>query len=211
LIAKTGLCWDVILEITEYLSLNDAITVFSPEIIPLLVKYKSKFHLSEPSDNFMGMISPIIKPEQIVSLCLKTVRSWSAIYFSTLSIFTEVRSLTLVNLHRKEQMSEYEKCFPKLNYLCLWYNEKADLDLLCSIVDKFQRSIKRLKISYPSMFSSHFGNAQLTSNNAKNTTMEYLDLDTSQSHLGSMELCSCRRILSFSAKSLRRIRLITNK
>jgi hypothetical protein len=117
-------------------------------------------------------------------------------------------------------MSDYEKYFPKLNYLCLWYNEEADLDLLCSIVGRLQRSIKRLKIFYPSMFSSQFDNAQLTSKAAENTTIEYLDLDTSQSRLASMQLHSCHRILSFSAIStyliesmnrLRRIRLVTNK
>ncbi|CAF4883853.1 unnamed protein product, partial [Rotaria sp. Silwood1] len=39
---KTGLCWDIILEIAKYLTLNDAVEAFSDKILFLLRKYKTK-------------------------------------------------------------------------------------------------------------------------------------------------------------------------
>ncbi|CAF3807298.1 unnamed protein product [Rotaria sp. Silwood1] len=41
-ICKSGLCWNVIFEILEYLTLNDAISLFSANILPILRKYNRK-------------------------------------------------------------------------------------------------------------------------------------------------------------------------
>ncbi|CAF3646735.1 unnamed protein product [Rotaria sp. Silwood1] len=53
---KTGLCWDIILEIAKYLTLNDAVEAFSDKILFLLRKYKTKVHLSYSSNRFINMI-----------------------------------------------------------------------------------------------------------------------------------------------------------
>ncbi|CAF5050585.1 unnamed protein product, partial [Rotaria sp. Silwood1] len=69
-ISKTGLCWSVIFEILGYLTLNDAINLFSPNILQILRKYKRKVEIRPSSDAFIEMIFPKLKREQFVSLRL---------------------------------------------------------------------------------------------------------------------------------------------
>ncbi|CAF3673148.1 unnamed protein product [Rotaria sp. Silwood1] len=42
---QTGLCWDIILEIGKYLTLNDALNVFSDNILPVLSQCKTKISM----------------------------------------------------------------------------------------------------------------------------------------------------------------------
>ncbi|CAF4022794.1 unnamed protein product [Rotaria sordida] len=66
----TGLCCEIILERSQYLSLDDAISTFSIDILPLLNNLQS--NLCHP---FIKMILRKIKFEQIISLEFNTGRS----------------------------------------------------------------------------------------------------------------------------------------
>ena len=81
-------------------------------------------HISRPYDTFIKMILRKIKPEQIFSLCLHTEERWSEAKLSSLAVFTNVSSLTLLNHQAIEQISQYEKYFPGLTCLSLWYDNE---------------------------------------------------------------------------------------
>ncbi|CAF3864351.1 unnamed protein product [Rotaria sp. Silwood1] len=218
-IRKTGFCWDIILYIAQYLSVNDSVNVFTSDILPFLHRYKVRLHLSEPSDEFNKLILRTINPEQIISLCLKTVRFWPMIDLSSLSVFTQVISLTLFNPLRIEQINEYEQYFPKLYYLTLHYDDEVDLYLLNTNINKFSKPIKRLKILCRRVICSHCYQNILEITNT-NSTIEYFELDIAQFLLGSMNSCDKHRKscllptlikLITNITNIRHIRLITNK
>ncbi|CAF4061835.1 unnamed protein product, partial [Rotaria sordida] len=121
-IKKTSLCWDIILEITKYLSLNDAVTIFPIDILHLLRKYKVRLPIVEPSDRFMKTMIKNIDNEQIVSLHLKENQLRSTIELASASIFTNIISVTLINLQHVNQINEFQTCFPNLICLSLYYN-----------------------------------------------------------------------------------------
>ncbi|CAF1494160.1 unnamed protein product [Adineta steineri] len=68
---KTRLSWEVVDEIADYLSLNDAINAFSNDILPLLDHSQAKFHLFHHSARFIKKILPKIKYGKTVSLELR--------------------------------------------------------------------------------------------------------------------------------------------
>ena len=53
---STGLCSDVVVEICEYLLLDESINAFTTSILPLLRDGYSKVHLNNPSKRFVEMI-----------------------------------------------------------------------------------------------------------------------------------------------------------
>jgi hypothetical protein len=59
---STGLCPDVVIEITKYLSLIDAINAFSINILSLLQQTHTKLHLNNPTGQFLEMIRPYVDP-----------------------------------------------------------------------------------------------------------------------------------------------------
>ncbi|CAF1127430.1 unnamed protein product [Rotaria sordida] len=129
-VKKTSLCWDIILEITKYLSLNDAVTIFSIDILHLLRKYKVRLPIVEPSDRFMKTMIKNIDNEQIVSLHLKENQLRSTIELASASIFTNIISVTLINLQHVNQINEFQTCFPNLICLSLCYNNEIDFHRL---------------------------------------------------------------------------------
>jgi len=73
-----GLPWEIIVEIAKYLSLNDAISAFSIDILRLLDNSELNFQLSNPSIPFIKMILQYFKVKQIVSFRLNAIdEMWS--------------------------------------------------------------------------------------------------------------------------------------
>ena len=73
---STGLCPDVLVEISQHLWLNDAVNAFSISILPLLHVAHTKVHLNNPSARLLQLISEHLDPSQIVSFhipdCFRT-------------------------------------------------------------------------------------------------------------------------------------------
>ncbi len=120
-----GLPWEIIVEIAKYLSLNDAISAFSIDILRLLDNSELNFQLSNPSIPFIKMILKYFKVKQIVSLQLNAIEMWSE---RNLSIFQNVISITLLNLPYDNEILYLEKYFPNLTCLSLWYDNEINFN-----------------------------------------------------------------------------------
>ncbi len=209
MITKDLLHWDAILEITDYLSFNDAITIFSLEILPLLLKYKSKLHLSDPSDVFIKWIIQKIKPEQIASLSLTTSRFRWMMDLSSLAIFSEVISLTLINLcYEEEEINKYKQYFSKVNLLSLYYDVDVSFRLLLDIVLQLWTPINRLKIRLSRVLCN--GSIKDSFERKENTTIEYFYLDITEVIFGIIGNNSyfLREAITDLIKAMRNIRYV---
>ncbi|CAF1375738.1 unnamed protein product [Adineta ricciae] len=93
---STKLCTDVFLEIFRYLSLYDIMNAFSEDALSLLCKYKLPAHLSMASPAFMNSIARKLDPKQIVSLQWNVFSTNPQVSLSSVTIYTNVVSLTLL-------------------------------------------------------------------------------------------------------------------
>jgi len=218
-ITKSGLCWDIILEIAKYLTLNDAVQVFSNNILFLLRRNKTKVHLSYSSDRFINMILRTIDPKQIVSLCLNLVRLHSAILPSLFN-FTNVISIILLDCERMEQIKECESCFPNLMSTSLWFNDNINFNIFSQKLNQLRNPIKRFEIRCAKIYCTHSLIDSSNKSCKKNLTIEYFILDVSHSVLSSMytyvqhdESCFFTTIIDLIQYmfNIRYIRLIINK
>ena len=221
-VTKTGLCWEIVLEIATYLTLNDAVNAFSDNILSLLCKHRTKLHLSNPSRIFTNIIRQKIEPEQIVSLRLNTIlfSSWSELV--SLDIFTNVISLTLLSFQGRHLTSTciYETHFPKLIRLSLWYDNEVNFTRLNNILKQLCKSIKRLEIHCERALCTHSFTDSLNTKSDQILTIEYILLDVGHVSLPSMNECSeshksCFLMIIINLMkmmlNIRHVHLITNK
>ncbi|CAF3811326.1 unnamed protein product, partial [Rotaria sp. Silwood1] len=177
-VKKTGLCWDVILEIARYLSINDAISAFSIRILFLLQNnIQSKFQLSIPFGQFIKIILPKINNEKIISLQLKESRLYSYIQEEFLSQFKEVISVSLHDLSHTYPINNYMRIYPKLTRLSLSYDNEVRYDFLNEILDNVHPKIKRFEIHCSDVIVNRIHENSLDETNAIMTNIEYFLLD----------------------------------
>jgi len=219
-VRSIGLCWEIILEIIQYLSLNDAISAFSTAIIPLLNNPQSKFQLSDPSIPFIKMIRQKFKSEQIVSLKLNAFRIESMNELVFLSMFKRIISITLLNLPYENAIIHYETYFQNLTCLSLCYDDEINFNMFHTIFNQFWRRIKRLEIHSAGTICTHFGTSQFTNWYKINTSVEYFLFDIG--HFPSISMNKCfehnyfcflTTIIDFITRmqSIRYLYLIINK
>jgi hypothetical protein len=181
----------MILEIVKYLSLNDAVTSFSTDILPLLWKCGIKLPIIEPSDIFMKTMIEKIDREQIVSLRLKAAYFKSTMELSSSTIFNNIKILTLLDLQRVGQINNFNIFFPNLTCLSLCYDKEMDFHTLCRIFNHFQNSIKRLKIHCGYVLCSHRRTDLIFKKlNQLNRTIEYLQVDVAHMSMSLRHDCS---------------------
>ena len=188
-ITQTGLCWDVILEISKYLSLNDLISAFSTNIISLLNKYKTRAHLFDPSDTFIRMIRRKLNPEQIVSFQLSSVYFESKTESKSLAIFNKVMGLTFLNLQALDKISEYGTLFPDLTRLSLRYDNEVNFNELNAAFNQLPNSIKRFEIHCAGLLCTDSNPRSLRMLYKENFIIEYFLFD-----MGKHPLSSTRNI-----------------
>jgi len=168
--------------------LNDAINAFSTDILYFIRQSEVKVYITEPFDTYFNMINRKIKSEQIVSLCLNTDEVRLKMIFTFLPMYNQVISLTLVNLHFLEQISEYGIHFPKLTCLSLRYNTEIGLNIFKNMFRYIPDSIRRFEIHCAGALCTHYDenqfNIQYTDFNIK-----YFLLDMGQYPLISTKEC----------------------
>ncbi|CAF4036536.1 unnamed protein product [Rotaria sordida] len=106
-ITRTGLCWELFLEIIKCLSLNDIINAFSDNILPLLCKYKTNI-----SSQFWNSIKrfeircagPICIHYNLNELTMKYLRNYTIEY-----LLLDVGHLPLPSIY--ECLNFQELCF----------------------------------------------------------------------------------------------------
>ncbi|CAF1502492.1 unnamed protein product [Adineta ricciae] len=64
--------FNIIPQISKYFTLNELITLFSTEIIPLLNEFQVKVHLSDSSHELLNMIYQRLRPGLIISIMFNT-------------------------------------------------------------------------------------------------------------------------------------------
>jgi hypothetical protein len=201
---------DVILEITKYLLLEDAITAFSTNILPLLHKYKTRVHLSEPSKPFTKMILRKLDPEQIVSLQVNTNHS----KLDTLDVFNRIIALTFLGLQHIDRIKDCQAHFLNLICVSFWYDTEVDFYSLSNIFYQLSKTIKRVAIRCAGSFCTHYFSYKTNMEYLENTTIEYFLIDVSHIPLRSMNNCfhhhsSCFLMMAMSTiKNLINIRHI---
>ena len=167
----------MIIEICKYLSLNDAINVFTPNILPILRKSKVKVHILDGCETYLNRIIQKLESEQIISLYLNTDQYWLNMIFSSISIFEKIHSLTLHNLEYFEQISEYEIHFPKLTCLSFRYNNDIGFNIFSNIFQYISNSIKRFEIHCNGSLCTHYNIEQFNQLYIKNYSIKYFLLD----------------------------------
>ncbi|CAF0983799.1 unnamed protein product [Rotaria sordida] len=218
--SKTGLCWDVILEILKYFTLNDAINLFSLNILPLLHRYKKRVEIFQPSDTFIKMILRKLELEQIVSLRFNTNFYPAQPILNSLSVFTNITSLSLLNLHEISSISKCEIYFPKLIRLSFWYDNEVSLRVLSPMINHLYRSVKRLEVHCTGLVCAH-SNAELYNVMFwRNSSIEYFLLDMNKFSLFPTndclqhhESCSLMTTVDFmeNMRNIRHVQLTTTK
>jgi hypothetical protein len=220
----TGMCPDVLFEISEYLSLNDTINAFSISILPLLRNKHFHVHLSNPSDRFLELIPRYVNPRQIASLHI-TEKLWqTGRYFSNLRTLDQLISLTM--LIPGWTFPDDVRLLKLLNIrnLSVCSEEEVGLHVVRDLQILASRSAARIHIRCAGLYHDATFNIMSTRNLTKNTTttsyvfdLEYKPAQQNQPN----RLLYRYRVPSENVKylltliqslvSIQRIRFITNR
>ncbi|UJR34515.1 hypothetical protein I4U23_021923 [Adineta vaga] len=171
---NTGFDWPIILEISQYLTLNDMINTFSTKIISVLSEFQIKVHVSDPSYAFMNMINQKLHPRQIASVQFNTdylerrkdIHSWP--------IFRCVQNLTFINPSGSLDLDNFPYYFPSSTNLLFRFDTEVQSNSFDNILHRFPSTITRLTIT--TTVPVEFCRSQTT----PNTTIEYFRLDISR-------------------------------
>ncbi len=138
----------------------------------------------------------------------------------SLSVFTNVISLILFNCQHVPAIGQYEKYFPHLIRLSLWYDNEINLITLSNILNQLQRPIKRLEIHCTGILCPHYHSNLVNMGCTQNFTIEYFLIDTGHFSLPSTSRCcyeyrSCFLMtitdLMQKMSNIRHARLIINR
>lgn len=176
-------------EICKYLSLNDAIKVFTYRILTLLGQSDARVHIVEPCEDHCDEIHRQLNAEQIVSFCSNTDQSSWKIIADYFTKFQEISSLTLLDLELLESISQFEYYFPKLNRLSLRYNNAIDFNRMKTILRCLPRTIRRFEIHSTRILCSHYEQPGLMNFFESNYQVKSFLLDLDSYPLISPEEC----------------------
>ena len=142
----TGLCPDILVEITQFLWLDETINAFSISILPLLHQTHTKVHLVNPSNRFLERIVEHLDPRQIVSVRVDDkLRTWER-DFSPSRVFNRLISSILINVGRVYATDNILDGFPNIRVLSVWFNGELNFDDLRHLRSLISSSINRLHI-----------------------------------------------------------------
>jgi len=210
----------VILEITRYLSLNDAIKAFSTNILPIIRNSGRKVHITDPSDAFMKIILGKLNPEQIVSVQFNAEQPCSDINLTSSTIFDKVTSMSLLNLQRTDEIIMYKAYFPNLTRVSLSYDNEIGLKSLDAMLYGLETRIKRLKLLCGGVLCTHYDTYERNILRTGNYSLDYFSIDISHFPVISTNQCSKQYDSCFlmmvtdfikNMRNIRHVRLITNK
>jgi hypothetical protein len=174
---STGLCPDVVVEITQYLSLIDAINAFSINILSLLQQTHSKLHLNNPTDRLLKVISPYVDRGQIASLRITVGLLRSENYFSTVQKFDQVISLTVITALSAQTVSSIIAHLLNVHRLSLWYQGCINLFIGRELQTVPFHSITHLHIRCAGSTHNHSWSDTAKGDYLKNTTITSFTFD----------------------------------
>ncbi len=152
-------------------------TIFSVNIIPLLTKYDIILPIVQPSERFMKEIIQKINNKNIISLHLTGNNLRSTMHLASSVTFVNVKSLSINNFQRANDLNELITYFPKLQRLCLYFDNEIDLHNICRLFNQIQIPIKQLEIHCGYILCSHYRTDLVFSKiNKFNCTVEFFSL-----------------------------------
>lgn len=218
-VRKVVSCPELIAEISEYLSLNDAVATFSPTVLPLLWKYNRKLPLIDPSEEFLRTMTEMNNQDKIICVHLDAGRLKEIMRPDFANTFTNVKSLDISEPHEPQLIARIRIYFPKLTDLSLRYDGEIDFHKLYKIPNIVPSSVKRVNIHCASICCSHYYPRHLfVRTNNFNITLETFVLYVKHISGSLLNRCSeghrkcvLRTIIDFTKimSNIRRIRVIT--
>ena len=208
------------IEIAEYLPLNDAVATFSVGVLPVLWRYNIKLPVIKPSEEFIKTMIESNNQDKILSLRLDGNQFALAMKPAVSDTFANVTSLTIINLQEMKQIFEIPIYFSNVTSFRLHYDGEIDFQNLWRIFNLLPRSIKRLDIDCASIKCSHDQKVVFAKIGKFNRTVEsfvlHLDHTARQLVNGCTQTyvkCVLRTITDFIRimSNIRDVRLILNE
>ena len=140
-------CSELVLAISEYLSLNDAVATFSLHVLPLIWKYGKQLPVTAPSGEFLIRMSNSNNLDKITHLHLQVDQLTS----DSRDSFAHEEILPFTQNHNLMVLSLKEPYFFNLTCLSLSYEGQMTFNKLCWIFTKIPHFIKHFRLKCDSM------------------------------------------------------------
>jgi hypothetical protein len=170
-VRSTGLCPDVVIEITKYLSLVDTINAFSIVILPLLEEAHAKIHLVNPWSPLLEIVRQHLDPRQIASLRLTNDFQIPRDHLPVFLTFDQLSSVTVISEQRANMIDCLQPFLPNVRRLSLWLNVEICSDLCRCLTTLSWRPIIHLQIRCTSKCVKRFARDYRQYFHVKNTTI----------------------------------------
>ena len=220
-VRSTGLCPDVLAEISKYLSFDEMIRAFSVNILPALRRARAKVNLVTPSNSLLQMVCRHLDPTQIASLRITDNFQIPRRYLPSFLTFTQLTSVTAVSKRGTHAIDYLRRYLPNLRRLALWFNDETEWHLFRGLRDLSSPPITHLQIHCPgNHFISLRNEYQAQKHYAKNTTITSFMFDTEyypvhrggfHRHNHSSQLVNSALDFIGSLTNVRRVRFVTNR
>ena len=150
------LSWDVLLEISKYLPLNNAIDAFSPNIL-LKMKDDENFpiFLSNERSLVFSAVKKLFRPNRIQSFHLHQSNLTSMFDFKEYEFVQNVRSLHLYNFPNAFHIETCLRTFQSLERLSLWFLDEFNFDATILHHLRLPSTISHFRIHCAGVSCSH--------------------------------------------------------
>ena len=219
-VRSTGMCPDVLVEISKYLTLNDAINAFSIDILPLLREARTRVQLVNPSDRFLEMVRQHLDPSQVTSIRLPGALLESTQGFSALFTFNRLISVSVVNPGSLVSLGRCLEKFSTVRAVYLWCESEFRFNIFTDLLSSPFNRITRLEIHCAGTSCDHYAIDQRRDRYPRNDSIETFVFDAGHFPLAfdrfcpsEDRFCFLRSAVEFiqSLVNVRRVRFITNR
>jgi hypothetical protein len=157
-VRSTQLCPDIVIEISKYLSLVDAVNAFTLSILPLLEEAHAKIHLVNPSNLLLKIVGEHCDPRQIVSLRITDNFRISQHDRRIFRSFNQLTHVILLSQRGTHVIDHLRRCLPNVPRLSIWFDNKCDLNRFSLLRDLSSPPITHFQIRCPDNCSVNFRN-----------------------------------------------------
>ena len=219
-VRSTGMCPDVLVEISKYLTLNDTINAFSINILPVLREARVRVQLVNPSDRFLQMVRQYLDPSQVTSIRLPGALLESTQDFSAFRVFDQPISLSLINPGSLVSLGRCLEKFPTVRAVSLWYESEFRFNIFADLLSSPFNRITRLEVHCAGTSCDHYAIDQQRDRYRRNDSTETFVFDVGHFPLASNRYCPSEDRFCFlrsavefiqSLVNVRRVRFIANR
>ena len=186
----------MIVEISKYLTLNDAVKAFSLDFVQEIKTESFPVHISNESELFIPLLAGPFDWKQVRTLRLNLDGIESIAHSYTCPSVRAVQSLHLLNIRRTDQISEACRIFVPMKHLSLWFNDEFLVDEVFQRVFSLASSNIDVEIHCPGVRCRHTRTGRLCDlffMNRSTTVIKSLLFDFGHSPLPSAHDCKEHR------------------